>query len=107
MPSNLVDLTGHVALVTGGNSGVGLGMAEGLARAGADVCIWGTSGAKNRAALDQLRPHGTRVVGMEVDVGDEAAVVSAMAAVADELGTVNSCFANAAMTGGYANPPFV
>jgi NAD(P)-dependent dehydrogenase (short-subunit alcohol dehydrogenase family) len=43
MPSNLFDLTGQVALVTGGNSGVGLGMAEGLARAGADVCIWGTS----------------------------------------------------------------
>jgi NAD(P)-dependent dehydrogenase (short-subunit alcohol dehydrogenase family) len=39
----LFDLTGHVALVAGGNSGIGLGMAHGLAHAGADVCIWGTN----------------------------------------------------------------
>jgi NAD(P)-dependent dehydrogenase (short-subunit alcohol dehydrogenase family) len=37
----VTDLQGHVALVTGGNGGLGLGMAEGLARAGADVAIWG------------------------------------------------------------------
>jgi NAD(P)-dependent dehydrogenase (short-subunit alcohol dehydrogenase family) len=39
----LFELTGHVALVTGGNSGIGLGMTHGLTQTGADVCIWGTT----------------------------------------------------------------
>src|SRR5438874_101518 len=58
----LFDLRGHVALVTGGNSGIGLGMAEGLARCGADVCIWGTNPTKNEVADEQLKKHGTRVL---------------------------------------------
>ena len=56
------DLTGKVALVTGGNSGIGLGMAEGLARAGASICIWGTNEDKNATALKQLQSHGGRVL---------------------------------------------
>ena len=47
---DLFDLEGRVALVTGGNGGIGLGMAEGLASAGAAVAIWGTNEAKNAAA---------------------------------------------------------
>jgi len=45
------DLSGKVALITGGNSGIGLGMAEGLAASGAAVCIWGTSESKNAGSL--------------------------------------------------------
>ena len=41
------DLTGKVALVTGGNGGIGFGMAKAMAEAGADVVIWGTNAAKN------------------------------------------------------------
>ena len=105
--TDLFDLRGHVALVTGGNSGIGLGMADGLARCGADICIWGTNPDKNAAAHEQLVAHGTRIHTRRVDVGDELQVVTAMAELVAELGRLDSCFANAAVAGGQANPPFV
>jgi len=105
MASSLFDLTGHCALVTGGNSGIGLGYAEGLAEAGADVAIWGTNEAKNAAAAEQLLRHGHKVVSLRCDVGDRAAVVDAFARTVDALGRVDSCFANAGVSG--AAPSFV
>jgi NAD(P)-dependent dehydrogenase (short-subunit alcohol dehydrogenase family) len=98
--ADLFDLTGHVALVTGGNSGIGLGMAEGLARAGADVVIWGTNKEKNDKAAAQLGAHGTKVAAMRCDVGDEAQVDAQFAAVLAQFGKVDSCFANAGIGGG-------
>lgn len=89
------DLHGHVALVTGGNSGIGLGMAEALAMAGADVAIWGTNEARNAEAASRLEAHGTRIVWLRCDVGDEEAVESSFAATVEALGKVDSCFANA------------
>ena len=97
--TNLFDLTGHVALITGGNSGIGLGMAEGLAQSGANVVIWGTNEEKNTAALDQLRKYGTRVIALLCDVGDETAVEASFAASLDAMGRVDSCFANAGVSG--------
>ncbi len=97
---DLFDLSGHVALVTGGNSGIGLGMAEGLAAQGADVAIWGTSEEKNHAAAEQLRSHGTKVLALRCDVGDEAEVEASFAATVGALGKVDSCFANAGIGGG-------
>lgn len=94
------DLHGHVALVTGGNSGIGLGMAEGLAMAGADVAIWGTSEDKNADAARRLQEHGGRVVALRCDVGDEEQVDRSFAATVDALGKVDSCFANAGVGGG-------
>ena len=93
------DLTGKVALVTGGNSGIGLGMAEGLARAGASVCIWGTNEDKNAAALTQLQSHGGKAMALRCDVADEAAVERAFADTVSALGRVDSCFANAGVSG--------
>jgi len=93
------DLTGKVALVTGGNSGIGLGMAEALARAGAAVCIWGTSEAKNAAAAERLGKHGRPVLALRCDVSDEAAVDAAFAETLARLGRVDACFANAGVSG--------
>jgi len=55
MAENLFDLTGKVALVTGANSGLGLAMAQGLARAGADLVIWGRREDRNAEAAQRLR----------------------------------------------------
>lgn len=96
----LFDLDGHVAVVTGGNSGIGLGMASGLAEAGARVIIWGISPERNEAAVAQLVRRGT-VESMTVDIGDEQQVADAMAEVARRCGRLDSCFANA----GHAPPP--
>jgi NAD(P)-dependent dehydrogenase (short-subunit alcohol dehydrogenase family) len=96
----LFDLRGHVGLITGGNSGIGLGMAEGLASQGADVAIWGTNEEKNKAAAEQLGRHGTKVLALVCDVGDEAAVEASFTATLEALGKVDSCFANAGIGGG-------
>src|SRR5437870_3544681 len=88
------DLSGHVSLVTGGNGGIGLGMARGLAEAGARVVIWGSNEERNLAAVEQLREHGD-VSSAQVDVGDETAVVTAFETLVAEAGRLDSCFANA------------
>lgn len=64
----LFDLKGRVAIVTGGNGGIGLGMAEGLAGAGADVVLAGRNADKARVALDTLKRHGTRSAFVAADV---------------------------------------
>ncbi len=93
------DLSGKTALVTGGNGGIGLGMAEALAQAGADIAIWGTNPAKNAEAKARLAATGRRIESWVVNVAEEAAVDTAMHETVARLGRLDACFANAGVTG--------
>jgi len=93
------DLGGKVALITGGNGGIGFGMAEAVAQAGADVCIWGTNVDKNAAAVESLKAHGTNVQSLICNVADEAEVDGAFKETLRLMGRVDTCVANAGVTG--------
>ena len=95
---NLFDLTGKVALVTGGNGGIGLGMAEGLANHGATVMVWGTNEAKNVAALERLTSTGGDVHAALVDVSDEAAVGDGIESIIENFGRLDTAIANAGIS---------
>ena len=93
----MFDLTGHVALVTGGNGGIGLGMARGIAKAGGSVALWGRNAEKNAAAVAELRALGAEAEAFACDVAREADIARAMAETLARFGRVDSCFANAGM----------
>ncbi len=99
MAFNPFDLTGKVALITGGNSGIGLGMAEGLAAAGASVVIWGGNEERLAAAKATLEVCGVPLLVEKVDVGDEAAVGAAMKNAIATFGRLDFVAANAGVGG--------
>ena len=99
MPFAPFNLAGKVAVITGGNGGIGLGMARGLAEAGAEVSIWGTSAAKNAAALASLRAIGPTITTQLCDVADEADVERCFQATLAAHGRIDGCFANAGIGG--------
>jgi NAD(P)-dependent dehydrogenase (short-subunit alcohol dehydrogenase family) len=100
-PVEPFDLSGQVALVTGGNGGIGLGMAEGLVLAGASVAICGRSEEKLDAALEHLqrvRPDA-QVEAFRADVASETDVVDVVGFTVDRFGRLDSCVANAGISG--------
>jgi len=91
----IFNLKGHVAVITGGNGGIGLGMGRGLAKAGASIAVWGRNTGKNAAAVAELRELGSDAEAFVCDVAQESDVVRAMRETLARFGRVDSCFANA------------
>jgi NAD(P)-dependent dehydrogenase (short-subunit alcohol dehydrogenase family) len=97
MAKSLFDLSGKVALVTGGNSGLGLGFARGIAKQGGSVVIWGRNAEKNAAAKKELESYGVRVSARQVDVSSEEQVIAGYEALMKEFGRVDCVIANAGL----------
>jgi len=95
MKTGLFDLSGKVAIVTGGNGGIGLGMARGLAEAGADIAIVGRNEAKSNAAVAELKQRGAKALSIVADVTEKAAVQAMVELAARELGGVDILVNNA------------
>jgi 2-dehydro-3-deoxy-D-gluconate 5-dehydrogenase len=89
------DLKGRVAIVTGGNGGIGLGMARGLAGAGANVVLVGRNAAKSDAAVRELGKLGAEAMAITADVTDEALVGRMVQATRDRFGRVDILINNA------------
>ena len=86
MTTKPFDLTGKVAIVTGGNGGIGLGMARGLAQAGAAIAVVGRNEAKSAAAVAELKQAGATAIAVTADVTDKAAVAAMVGRVTGEFG---------------------
>lgn len=99
MIKDLFDLSGRVALITGGNGGIGLGMAEGLASQGCEVSIWGTNDEKNAVALETLEQYGPKVSAFRCNVADQKEVNACFSKTLETHGRVDGCFANAGVGG--------
>ena len=89
------DLGGRVAIVTGGNGGIGLGMAAGLAQAGAAVVVAGRNAAKNAAAVKALEALGAKAAAFAADVTDQAACRTLVAAALERFGRLDIIVNNA------------
>jgi NAD(P)-dependent dehydrogenase (short-subunit alcohol dehydrogenase family) len=95
MAKGLFDCTGKVTLVTGGNGGIGLGFARGVAKMGGDVAIWARNADKNAAAKAQLLEDGAgRVETYQVDVGTEEAILAGYDRLLADFGRIDCVFAN-------------
>jgi 2-deoxy-D-gluconate 3-dehydrogenase len=95
---NLFDLHGRVAIVTGGNGGIGLGMARGLAGAGASVVVAARNAEKSGAAVAELQSLGAEALAVSVDVTDETSVQAMVDEVVAWRGRLDILVNNAGIT---------
>ena len=95
MSAQLFDLSGKVAIVTGGNGGIGLGIAKGLARAGASVVVAARNPDKTSVSVRELQQIGGRATGISTDVADEVSVAAMAKAAVDEFGRIDILVNNA------------
>ena len=91
------ELKGRVAVVTGGNGGIGLGMARGMGAAGAAIVVAGRNAEKSRRAVAELGALGAEAAAIEVDVADEASVNALVRAAVDRFGRLDILVNNAGM----------
>jgi 2-hydroxycyclohexanecarboxyl-CoA dehydrogenase len=96
----------HVAVVTGGASGIGRAVAIAFAAEGTHIAIWDRSAAATQAASDIAEQHGVKSLGLAVDVTDEAGVQDAAARTAAQLGPIDHLVHAAAMGSGKFGFPF-
>jgi 2-dehydro-3-deoxy-D-gluconate 5-dehydrogenase len=104
--STLFDLSGSVAVVTGGNGGIGRGIAIGLAEAGASIAIVGRNGEKNEWVLSELKAIGVPAIAVSLDITIRAALEPALERVERELGGIDILVNNAgnvSLSGGVLN----
>jgi 2-deoxy-D-gluconate 3-dehydrogenase len=94
-PMEIFDLTGRVAVVTGGNGGIGLGMARGLARAGADIAVVARNQEKSARAVQSLQDMGVTARAFQADVTDADAVSNMVDAVTEAFGGIHILINNA------------
>lgn len=95
MAKGLFDCTGKVTLVTGGNGGIGLGFAMGIAKQGGDIAIWARNEEKNAAAKKELEAAGAgRVETYVVDVSSEDAILAGYDKFMADFGRIDCVFAN-------------
>ena len=98
MDSKLFDLSGKVAVVTGGNGGIGLGMARGMAEAGATIVVAGRDGAKNAAAVKEIQGLGAKASAIPVDVLKEDSCRALIAETVKAHGRLDILVNNAGMS---------
>lgn len=97
MAKGLFDLTGKVTVITGGNSGLGLGFARGIARQGGSIAIWARNEEKNAEAKKELEAFGVKVTTHKVDVSSEAQTIAGYEEVMKAYGRVDCVIANAGL----------
>lgn len=98
MPTQFFDLTGKTSIVTGGNGGIGFGIAKGLLEAGSNVVLAARDEAKTRSAVRELNGCGGTVVGVKVDVSDELSVESMVETAIEKFGKIDVLVNNAGIT---------
>ena len=92
---SLFDLNGRVAIITGGNGGIGLGMAIGLASSGASIAIVGRNSEKNKTASKKLAATGVNVIAIEKDVTNDSAGTEVATEVQNKFGRIDILINNA------------